>query len=296
MATYVLITSARNEEPYLGRTIESVLNQSVLPEKWVIVNDGSTDRTGQIITSYADRFSFIQPVNKPNDSERNFGSKARSIRIGYEHLKNTQYAYIGNLDADISLPESYYSDIMSRFRDNPKLGLAGGIRYDLHDGVFRKVRCSPDSVGGPFQFFRRECYEAIDGYLPLKYGGIDAVAETMVRMHGWEVNSFPEIVVYHYRSTGTAAGGPLDARFRNGIRDYLIGYHPLFQALRISYRMMKGLPPLEGVFWIGGYVKAALLRYEKPVPKDFIRYLRGEQRARLRTLLSMTPHSSNSST
>ncbi len=285
MAKYVLITAARNEEDYIEKTIRSVISQTVLPERWIIVSDGSTDRTDEIVLEYARTHRFIILLRTTVDSNRNFGSKAKAIAFGYQQLTGVGYDYIGNLDADVSFTSTYYENVIAKFKQNPKLGVAGGIRFDLHDGKFEEIICARNSVGGPFQFFRRECYEAIGGYLPLKYGGVDAVAEISARMFGWEVASFPELKVYHYRLTGTANGNLLQARYRCGIRDYLIGYHPLFQTFRALNRLKDKPAFIGSIFFLWGYLKAAFLRHKRPVSGEFVKYLRAEQRQRMRAKL-----------
>jgi len=280
---YTLITPARNEEAYLEKTIQAVIAQTILPQRWVIVSDGSTDRTDEIAGKYPTEHDFIQLIANDGDAERNFGSKSKAIEYGYKQLAGIDYDYIGNLDADVAFAPNYYEQILTKFEENPKLGVAGGIRYDLVSGEkFEKVLCAKNSVGGPFQLFRRECYEKIGGYLPLKYGGVDAVAETMARMHGWQVQSFDEYRVNHFRRTGTAGRGIIHARFRAGMKDYLIGYHPLFQLLRGTYHMLGSPFLIGGAAFLTGYFWAALRRLKRPVSDEFVRYLRTEQMARLR--------------
>lgn len=285
MKPYVLITAARNEEDYIEKTIRSVIAQTILPAKWVIVSDGSTDHTDEIVKQYADTHDFILLLRKPADSKRNFGSKAMALKLAYEQLTNIAYDFVGNLDADVSFDPSYYEGVLRKFDENERLGLAGGIRFDLVDGRFRKVHCARNSVGGPFQLFRRQCYEAIGGYRPLRSGGIDGVAEVMARIRGWEVESFPEFKVYHYRWTGTASSGIVKARFKLGAQNHSIGYHPLFQIMRCASRLFH-YPPVIGSFSeLAGYFWTSLKRYEREVPDDFVQYLRSEQVARLRSIL-----------
>jgi biofilm PGA synthesis N-glycosyltransferase PgaC len=288
MKPYVLITPARNEEAFIEKTIQAVIAQTVLPKKWVIVSDGSVDRTDEIVNQYAEKHDFILLVRRSGDQKRNFGSKAKAFEFGYERLKDLEFDFIGNLDADVSFNSTYYESILSRFQDNKRLGVAGGIRYDLRNGRFHKILRSRNSVGGALQLFRRQCYESIGGYLPLEYGGIDAVAETMARMHGWEVESFPELEVYHYRRTGTASERILRARFRSGIRAYLIGYHALFEISRCISRLFRHPPVIGSLVTLSGFFWASLKRYDRPVSDDFVRYLRSEQLARLRSVSLQT--------
>jgi len=281
---YVLLTAARNEEANIGRTIEAVLSQNQLPAKWIIVSDGSTDRTDAIVTGYTAKNQFMELVSFSGDKLRNFGSKAKSVNFGYKRLRGISHAFVGNLDADVSFDAVYYENILSRFGENRKLGIAGGVRYDLDDGQFRRVRSARNSVGGPFQFFRRECFEEIGGYLPLKYGGIDAAAEITARMYGWEVQSFPEYRVYHYRRTGTASRNFAKSTIRKGIRDHMIGYHPLFQLFRCMVRWDERPYFISSILWFTGFLWATLRRMNRPVSDEFVRFLRSEQMKRLQYL------------
>ncbi len=285
MSKYILITPARNEEDYIEKTIKSVISQKILPERWIIVSDGSTDRTDEIVGQYAKAHSFIVLYRSPNDGTRNFGSKAKAVEFGYEQAKSLDFDYVGNLDADVSFDPDYFPNLIKKFEANEKLGLTGGIRFDLINGKFRETICARNSVGGPFQFFRRECFEAIGGYRPLEYGGIDAVAEISARMLGWEVCSFPEYKVYHYRRTGTAGFNSFRSNFRFGIKHYLIGYHPAFHLAQCVFRGVKRTSLLRPILRQVGYSWAFFRQYKRPVPDEFVTYLRMEQITRLRSSL-----------
>lgn len=288
MSKYVLITAAKNEEDFIEKTIKAVLSQTVKPVKWVIVSDGSTDKTDVIVSHYAAKHQFISLIRTEGDPERNFGSKAKAVNYGYQTSKNKNFDFIGNLDADISFSPTYYEDIMKKFKQNEKLGLAGGVRFDLVNGRFRRVVSSDNSVGGPFQFFRKECFEKIGGYIPLQYGGIDAAAEIMVRMFNWEVRSFKEIKVYHYRRTGSSGRNVIRTNLNAGIRDYLLGYHPVFEIVR-NVRRITNRPFFFGsAFLLAGYFSASIKKMVRPVPQEFISFLRKEQITRLQNSLLRT--------
>jgi len=198
-------------------------------------------------------------------------------------LIDLKFDFLGNLDADVSMDTSYYENILSKFEGRKRLGIAGGIRYDLCKGRFRKVHCSKNSVGGPFQLFRRECYEEIGGYRPNKIGGIDAIAEIMARMKGWEVEHFPEFRIYHYRCTGTASGSLLKANFKKGMQHYGLGYHPLFQGASCVLNLFRYPVIIGSLAVMSGYFWAAYSRLAMAVPDEVIRYLRLEQMDRLRS-------------
>jgi len=285
MKSYILITAARNEEAYIERTIRSVIVQTVLPKKWVIVSDGSVDRTDEIVSLYAEEYDFILLLHRSADRERNYGNKARAFKLGYGQLANLDYDFVGNLDADVSFASTYYGVLLSKFDANERLGVAGGTRFDLCNGRFRKIRCARNSAGGPTQFFRRQCYEEIGGYQPLRFGGLDTVAETMSRMHGWQVETFPDLEVFHYRSTGSAGGGALRARFKAGVLAYSVGYHPLFEVARCAYGLFHYPAVAGSCCSLAGYFWGFLRGLERDVPDDFVRYLRSEQVARLRSVL-----------
>jgi glycosyltransferase involved in cell wall biosynthesis len=285
MKPYVLFTAARNEEAHIEKTIRSVIAQTVLPAKWVIVSDGSVDHTDEIVNQYATTHDFIVLLRRSADRERNYGSKAKALKVAYEHFTNLDYDFVGNLDADVSFAPTYYEEALSKFDANECLGVVGGMRFDLRNGQFRQIRPARNSAGGPTQLFRRKCYEEIGGYLPLRFGGVDTVAETMARMHGWQVETFPDLEVYHYRPTGTAGGGQVRAKFKAGILAYSVGYHPLFEVGRCLFRIFDEPPVIGSFSLLTGYCWAALKRYERQVPDDFVRYLRSEQFARLRSAL-----------
>jgi biofilm PGA synthesis N-glycosyltransferase PgaC len=283
MDTYVLVTTARNEEAYIERTIQSVIAQTVLPRKWVIVSDGSTDRTDEIIQRYASRYGFIEYARLESDVERNFASMAYGQQAGVERLRDMEYGFLGMLDADISFEPDYYERVLAEFARNPKLGIAGGVLYDLQRErwVRQKVTVSLN-VSGPVQLFRRQCYEDIGGVIPIEKGGVDAVAEVMARMHGWEVRSFRNIKVLHYRPTGTQGKSVYRVHFRRGSSEYVMGYHPLFVLAKCVRRVSDRPYVIASLLRLCGYCWSWWRREERGVGDEFVRYLRREQMQRIR--------------
>jgi biofilm PGA synthesis N-glycosyltransferase PgaC len=222
MKSYVLISPARNEADYIKKTLNSVVKQTVLPKLWVIISDGSTDKTNEIVSGYAEKYSFIKFLKTSGNNGRNFGSKVDAFNFGLNNVGEIDYDFIGNLDGDIGMESDYYEKILCKFDENPRLGIAGGVRLDYLDGKFITVKSARNSVAGGFQLFRKECFNKIGGYRALRYGGIDAVAETMTRMYGWEVESFEDIKLYHYKPTGSAHKNIFKSKFRVGIKFYLV--------------------------------------------------------------------------
>lgn len=279
--SYILVSAARNEADHIGYTIQSVASQTHRPDRWLIVSDGSTDATDQIVSEAAQWYHFIELLRVDADSDRNFGSKAAAINAGYKQIASLPHDFIGVLDADVSFGQDYYEQVLARFSDDPKLGIAGGVLTDIVDGKPVRQLTDPEwSVSGPVQMFRRECFEQIGGYLPLR-GGIDAAAEVMARMRGWRVRAFPEISALHHRQTGKENHSRLGIFFHRGLEDFRLGYHPLFFAARALLRFREKPFVLGGLTMLGGYLWAGLTRSKKKVSDEFIRFLREEQKSRL---------------
>lgn len=283
---YVLITAAHNEEVFIERTVTSIVSQKHLPEEWIIVSDGSTDRTDQIVLEKARKHDFIRLVSVPIQHRRDFVSKVQALHAGYQHIRCVNYEFIGILDADVSLHDDYYSAVLDRF-DDPKLGIAGGFIYESHDGGFRPRKSNSDrSVPGAVQLFRRKCYEEIGGVQALKHGGEDWCAEVSARMKGWEVRAFPDCKVFHHRATGSA--DPLLAYcFRQGRMDFALGAHPLFELVKCTRRFWEKPIGMGIVARLGGFTWSYLSRENRAVSPEFVAFLRREQVGRL--LVSFMP-------
>jgi len=282
---YVLVTPARNEAAFIGKTIEAVISQTRLPKRWIIVSDGSTDQTDEIVKNYATKHRFIQLVRSSQCCVRSFSSKVGAFEAGYKKLKSTRYDFLGNLDADVSFDASYYERVLQEFERDSKLGLAGGLIQELANGRFKAQRMSLNSVAGAIQLFRRECFEEIGGYVPMDVGGIDAAAEITARKHQWKVRTFSEIKVFHHRRVSNGFKSIFLTRFLQGTGHYVLGYHPLFQVARCFYRIADR-PYLVGAgLMLAGYFWAWVRGYERPLAQDVVRYVRAEQLDRLKKLL-----------
>ncbi len=282
---YVLVTPARNEERFLEHTIQSVVAQTILPRKWVIISDGSTDRTDEIVERFAAKHRFITLLRRPSTREaRSTGSKVRAFHAGYELLQGVTYDYIGNLDADVSFAPDYYQQIFGRFQANARLGIAGGLIHELVDESFVPQWISSNSVAGAVQMFRRDCYEQIGGYLPCRFGGEDAGVEITARMHGWDVQTFPELEVCHHRRVSAGEGPLVRTKLRHGMCHYSLGYHPLFEMVRNAYKISERPYVVGSLLTSLGYFWAMLTGMKRELPEDVVRYLRSEQMERLRVL------------
>jgi cellulose synthase/poly-beta-1,6-N-acetylglucosamine synthase-like glycosyltransferase len=274
---YVLVTAAQNEEDFIETTIRSVISQTILPLKWVIVSDGSTDRTDEIVNEYFAKFDFIEFIRIDSSEMRNFRSKVNAIEAGYAKMNDIDYDYFGNLDADMALEPGYYETILKKFKMDSDLGIAGGKIFDQIDDKPVEDISSPDSVGGQIQLFRRQCFNDVGGFLPLKMGGEDTIAEVMARMHGWKVQTFPDIRALHHRQTGTAQTSIYRARWHLGIQEYLYGSHPLFEFAKCIHRFKEKPYVLGSVLRFWGYLWAFSRAKREHIPPEVIRYLHREQ-------------------
>jgi glycosyltransferase involved in cell wall biosynthesis len=279
---YVLITPARDEAQHIEGTIQSVIKQTVRPVKWVIVSDGSTDGTDDIIRKYTPDNAWIELVRAPERRERHFAGKVHAFNAGYARLKELEYAVIGNLDADISVDQEYFAFLLGKLAEDPKLGLVGTPFQDQLSSVYDYRFTNIDHVSGACQLFRRECFEAVGGYVPVKGGCIDHIAVLTARMKGWKTRTFTEKVSIHHRAMGTAQQGLLMARFRNGGKDYAIGNHPAWELFRAVYQMTKRPFIIGGLMIVSGYGWAAVRRAQRPVSPELVAFQRREQMERLK--------------
>jgi glycosyltransferase involved in cell wall biosynthesis len=282
---YVLITPARNEEAFIKKTLDSMIQQTFLPVKWVIVNDGSTDSTASIVEPYAARYDWIELVSLPVRQERNFAAKVHAFNAGQERVKGLDYDVIGNLDSDVSLEKDHFEFLLHKFKEDTRLGVAGTVFKE--EGYNSETDSSEGQlhVSGQCQLFRRQCFDEIGGYFANKAGGIDWIAVTTARMKGWKTRSFREKSFFHHRHLGTAERSVFAAAFSYGIKDYYLGGHPVWELFRVGFRMLK--PPyfIEG-FALGlGYGWAALRRPQRPISEELMAFHRREQMRKLKVIL-----------
>lgn len=281
---YALVTPARNEERCIGQTIDAVVAQTKRPVRWVIVSDGSVDKTDEIVAGYARTHSFIELLRPEEKRQKDFGSKAKAFKAGYEKLNGLAYDFVGNLDADVTFEPGYFETLLNRFQSNSRLGIGGGIILERFEEEFVSQRISRDSVAGAVQLFRRECFEATGGYIPMKGGGIDAAIEIVAKSHGWTVETFSELPVLHHRRVTTGQGSILNTRFNQGVNNYRLGYHPLFQIVSAAYRSLDQPYVIGGAMILAGFLWSALRGDEQPLSRAVIAHLRSEQMARLSRL------------
>jgi glycosyltransferase involved in cell wall biosynthesis len=289
LPVYVLVTPARNEAKFIELTLKSVVAQTVRPLRWVIVSDGSTDGTEEIVGRYAAENDWIELVRMPERTERHFAGKAYAFKAGKDRLEGLAYDVIANLDGDISFEPDYFEFLLGKMVEDPQLGVIGTPYVEKNKETFDYRFVSVEHVSGACQVFRRACYEAIGGYQPVKVGTIDCIAVISARMKGWKTRTFTEIVCQHHRLTGTAQRGPIEAKFVMGKMDYVMGNHPLWQLFRMAYQITRKPWVVAGVALELGYLNAFIHRVERPVSREFVRFHRREEMQRLRRSLIRLP-------
>jgi glycosyltransferase involved in cell wall biosynthesis len=278
---YVVVTPSRNEEEHLQRTIDSMVEQTLRPQKWIIVNDGSTDKSGEIIDRAARENPWIKALHRADRGFRKAGGGViEAFYDGYAVLGAEGWDFIVKLDGDLSFAPSYFADCLERFRHDDKIGIGGGTICSAASGGHdpESQGDPPFHVRGATKIYRRACWEAIGGLL--KAPGWDTVDEVKANMLGWTTCSFPDMKVTHYRFAGDADGSWKNW-VKNGRANYITGYHPAFMLFKCVSRLMerpRGVAA-AGLFWgfFGGYFQ----NVPQVEDRDLIKYLRQQQIRRL---------------
>jgi glycosyltransferase involved in cell wall biosynthesis len=277
--TYVLITPARNEARFIELTIRSIVAQTIPPAAWVIVSDGSTDGTDDIVRRYASEHPWIHLVRMPERRQRHFAGKVHAFNAGLIAVADVSYDVIASLDADISVEPDHFEFLLGKLAEDDRLGLVGAPFRDRFAYDYRFV--SIEHVSGACQVFRRACFEDIGGYTPVKSGGIDHIAVLTARMKGWKTRTFLDKACVHHRDIGSAEHGVLAAKFRVGAQDYRLGGHPLWELFRTAYQMSRSPFVVGGLSLLAGYIWAAVCRFDRSISPELMDFRRHEQMRRL---------------
>jgi glycosyltransferase involved in cell wall biosynthesis len=283
---FVILTAAKNEEEYLPAAIESVIRQSIVPIAWVIMDDGSTDRTAEVVSEYAKKYPFIRLHTNRTGGKRSFGAQYRAINAAYALVKDLEFDFVCIQDADIAPVDSeYFATLLQEFRTDESLGICGGYIYERSGSGWacRKAN-SPASVAGGVQMHRRQFYDQTGGYKPLAYGGEDWLIQIEAKVAGWGVRAATDLPVYHYRTT-SSAGGRLRGLFRLGMRDASFGSNFFFEAMKCARRISERPRVLSSLIRFAGYMWYGLSRRAPVVGPETVRYLHDEQIQRVRRFI-----------
>lgn len=275
--SYVVITPVRNEAAYVGVTIDSMSAQTVPPQQWVIVDDGSTDGTGEILETSAETRPWIRVVRRPDRGYRKSGGGVvEAFYDGYRALRDESWDFLVKLDGDLLLESGYFESCLAHFARDPRLGIGGGTVFVTGDGRFRvdSPGAPPFHVRGATKIYRRECWKEVH---PLLAGpGWDTIDEVKANMHGWRTMTFADVPLVQQRPTG-AIDGKWSNWFKNGVANYATGYHPAF----MFFKCLKKAPTkpflVAALGLLAGYCSGYLQHRPRVVDATLIRYLRQQQ-------------------
>ncbi len=277
---YIIISPVRNEESNIEKTVLSVISQTLKPFKWIIVDDGSSDKTVEIIKKYTKTTKWISLLELDDRGYYDLmsGGEIKAFYRGYDHVKDLSYDFIAKLDGDISFNEYYFENLFKQFHLNEKLGIAGGTCYSYNNKKLLPERVYKYHVRGAARVYRLQCWKDIDGTIDEL--GWDAIDVYRARMLGWETRSFPEIKMIHHVKTWVK-GGIFRGRMRSARMEYLMGTHPLFFLLKLIREIFKK-PFLISFFAFSlGYFKPLFKGDKRVVDKKLMAYIRKEQMKRL---------------
>jgi len=273
---YLVISPCRNEAKYLRRTLDSMLAQTVKPTLWVIVDDGSTDSTPQILAEYAGRQDFIKIVHRPDRGHRSVGPGViEAFYAGYHSVQPSDFSYICKLDLDLKLPPRYFEILLQRMEDNPRLGTCSGKPYflDQKTGKLISEKCGDENSVGMTKLFRKRCFDQIGGFV--RQVMWDAIDGHRCRMLGWIACSWdePDLRFIHLRPMGSSHKGMLTGRMRHGFGQYFMGTGFTYMTASALYRMTRPPYIIGGLAMWWGYVQSMVQRRERLDDNDFRLFL-----------------------
>lgn len=281
---YCLISPARNEEEFIAKTLDSVLAQTVLPKRWIVVDDGSTDSTPQILADYAARHSLITVLTRADRGHRALGGGVVDVfESGLAQLGDDATEFVCKLDVDLILPPRYFERLLEEMRGDERLGSVSGKAYFWsggHEiGVLKSERIADDVSIGASKFYRRAFLDDIGGLVNgLIWDGIDCYRG---RMLGWRSKSIDDPVLrfIHLRPMGSSDRGILHGRRRLGEGYWFMGAAPLFVLASAAFRITHKPALIGSLATLTGYVRAWLKSAPRYEDRDFRKFLRRYHRA-----------------
>lgn len=277
---YCIVSPCRNEAAHMRRTLDSVAAQSARPGVWVIVDDGSTDETPEILEEYRRQYDFIEVVRASDRGDRKLGGGViDAFYLGLDTIELERFDFVCKLDMDLDLPERYFESLMRRMDENPRLATCSGKPYyeNTRTGELVSEGCGDENAVGASKFYRVAAFEQIGGFVhEVMWDGIDG---HRCRMAGWIARSWDdeEIRFLHLRPMGSSHRGVLTGRARHGRGQFFMGTHPVYMLIAGVYRMLKPPVLLGGAAMILGYFRAFVGRQPRYGDEEFRRFLRKYQ-------------------
>jgi glycosyltransferase involved in cell wall biosynthesis len=272
-ARYVVVSPIKDEAPYVERTLASVSEQTVRPHLWVIVDDGSTDGTGEILEGCARLHPWVRLVRRDAGAPRQPGSRViENFQIGYELVQNESFDFVVKLDCDLEIPPDYFERLLRRFDEDPRLGIASGVYLERRGDEWIPLEMPHYHAAGAMKMVRIACYHDIGGFVASK--GWDTVDEIKAQVRGWTTAHFGDLRVLHLKDEGAGVGFLQMSRMSGEIH-YLTGGGPLFFLAKAIHRLLFGRPLVVGsLAMIAGYLRCAITRRKKLVDAREIQYYR----------------------
>jgi glycosyltransferase involved in cell wall biosynthesis len=262
---YYIVIPTYNEEAFIALTLQSLISQTVLPKKVVVVNDNSTDKTAEIVLAFAKENSFITLVNKTSSAIHLPGSKViQAFQKGFETL-DEDYDLIVKIDADLIFPSNYFETIIKHFQSDPTIGMAGGFCYIEKNGDWILENLTDkDHIRGALKAYRKETFQQIGGLKPAM--GWDTVDELLCKYYNWKVVTDSTLHVKHLKPTGASYNKT--ARYKQGEAFYTLGYGFWITAIASAKLAMMKKKPLLFLDYIKGFWKAKKAKTPLLVTKE----------------------------
>jgi len=254
---YIVITPVKDEGLHIERTLHSMVQQTILPSRWIIVDDGSRDQTRAIIERFSEKFHWITLLCLPVRNERQPGSAViHAFAKGFELIGDTKYDYVVKMDADLDLPSDYFEQLLVRFREDKSLGIASGEYLEEKQGQWIPCKMPSYHASGASKMVRAQCFADIGGFVP--YRGWDTIDEIRAEMKGWKTRHFSELQFYHLKPEGSGIGFVRTSMMHGEIY-YLTGGGGFFLFLKFLHRLLFGKPfIIGGLMLVAGFLKAKL--------------------------------------
>jgi glycosyltransferase involved in cell wall biosynthesis len=284
---YLLVSPCRDEAAHMRRTLDSVVAQTVRPARWVIVDDGSTDATPEILAEYAARYGWITVIRKPDRGARAVGPGViEAFYAGLDAVRDDweagRFPYLCKLDLDLDLPPRYFERLMERMRADPRIGTSSGKPYVRRGGALVSERRGDEMSAGMTKFYRADCFRDIGGFV--REVMWDAIDCHKARQRGWRAVSWdePELRFEHLRPMGSSQSSIWEGRRRHGFGQYYMGSDPLYYAATCVFRMDEPPYVLGGLAMAQGYLAAWMRGAPRHRDAELVRYIRRWQRRALR--------------